>query len=112
MRGKAESSAVLMITANTDGTAIQISGALTFASVAAGIDAFKPYCLPGQENPLVVDFSQITHTDSAGLAFLLHMKRMAHAVGRPIQFLALPEQTRNLAAVFGIADLLDSGNAC
>jgi hypothetical protein len=35
---------------------------------------------------------------------------MAHAAGRPIRFLGLPEQTRNLAAVFGIADLLGSSN--
>lgn len=96
-----------MLTADPNGTLIRVSGALTFASVVAGIEAFKPFCTHGQASPMTLDFTQTTHMDSAGLALLLQWKRMAHAVGRSIQFHALPDQTRNLAAVFGLANLLD-----
>lgn len=96
-----------MLTADPNGTLIRVSGALTFASVVAGIDAFKPFCAHDQGTPLTMDFTETTHMDSAGLALLLQWKRMAHAVGRSIQFRSLPDQTRNLAAVFGLAKLLD-----
>lgn len=107
MSRKTEQSDPLILTADPNGTLIQVAGGLTFASVVAGIDAFKPFCTQGQAAPLTMDFTQTTHMDSAGLALLLQWKRMAHAVGRSIQFHSLPDQTRNLAAVFGLANLLD-----
>lgn len=110
MSRKAEQKAPLTLTAEPNGTLIRVSGALTFASVVAGIDTFKPFCTQGQGTPLTLDFTQTTHMDSAGLALLLQWKRMAHAVGRSIQFHSLPDQTRNLAAVFGLAKLLDPGS--
>jgi phospholipid transport system transporter-binding protein len=107
MSRKAEQSVPLILTADPNSALIRVSGALTFASVAAGVDAFKPFCTRGQGTALTMDFTEATHMDSAGLALLLHWKRMAHAVGRSIQFHSLPDQTRNLAAVFGLANLLD-----
>jgi phospholipid transport system transporter-binding protein len=109
MSRKAELSVPLMLTADPNGTLIRVSGALTFASAVAGIEAFKPFCLPGQANPMTLDFTQTTHMDSAGLALLLQWKRMAHAVGRSIQFHSLPDKRRNLAAIFGLVNLLDPG---
>ncbi|MGB2942418.1 MAG: STAS domain-containing protein [Candidatus Macondimonas sp.] len=107
MSRKTEQSDPLTLTADPNSTLIRVAGGLTFASVVAGIDAFKPFCTPGQGTPLILDFTETTHMDSAGLALLLQWKRMAHAVGRSIQFHALPDQTRNLAAVFGLTNLLD-----
>ena len=111
MSRKVEQEAPLALTAEPNGNLIRVSGALTFASVVAGIDAFKPFCAHGEQGtPLTLDFTHTTHMDSAGLALLLQWKRMAHAVGRSIKFHSLPSQARNLAAVFGLANLLDPGS--
>ncbi len=107
MSRKAEQKAPLTLTAEPNGTIIRVSGALTFATVVPGIAAFKPFCVPDPGTPLILDFTQTIHMDSAGLALLLQWKRMAHAVGRSIQFHSLPDQSRNLTAVFGLAKLLD-----
>lgn len=110
MSGKADPAATIALTGGRDGAVIRVAGELSFRSAARGIEAFRPYCRTQIGKALTVDLAAVTRADSGGLALLLHWKRMAHAAGRPIQFLGLPEQTRNLAAVFGIADLLDSGN--
>jgi phospholipid transport system transporter-binding protein len=110
MSRKADSARGIALTCEREGDVIGVSGELSFASAHRGIEAFRPHCLPTNGTALTLDLSAVTRTDSGGLALLLHWKRMAHAAGRPIRFLGLPEQTRNLAAVFGIADLLGSSN--
>lgn len=110
MSGKADPAATIALTAGRDGAVIRVAGELSFMSAARGIEAFRPYCRPPIGKALTVDLTAVTRADSGGLALLLHWKRMAHAAGHSIRFLGLPEQTRNLAAVFGIADLLGSSN--
>lgn len=110
MPRKADPAVGIALAGEREGDLIRVTGELSFVSAQRGIDAFRPYCRPRIDQALALDLSSVTRTDSGGLALLLQWKRMAHEVGRPIRFLALPEQTRNLAAVFGIADLLDSGN--
>ena len=109
MLRKADPSEGVALT-DADGNAIRVSGALTFASARRAIEAFRPYCQQRTKKPLLLDLAAVTRMDSAGLALLLQWKRMAHAAGRPLRFSALPEQARNLAAVFGVADLIDSSS--
>ena len=110
MPRKADPGEGVALTHAAEGNAIRVSGALTFASAGRAIDTFRPYCQRAAAAPLTLDLSAVTHMDSAGLALLLQWKRMAHAAGQAVQFSSLPEQARNLAAVFGVADLIDSSS--
>jgi phospholipid transport system transporter-binding protein len=89
---------------------IRVRGAMTFSSVTAGIQAFEPYCTESNNPELQMDLSQVARMDSAGLALLLHWKRMAHSAGRTIRFKGLPQQTQNLAAVFAVDALIGTEN--
>lgn len=55
---------------------------------------------------LVVDGSQLQHFDSSALAVLLECRRLAQAWGKRYEARALPERLRELAALYGIAELL------
>lgn len=56
--------------------------------------------------PLVLDLSGVTRADSAGLALLLELTRMALARGGTLQIEKSPPQLRKLAEFFGLDELL------
>jgi anti-anti-sigma factor len=54
-----------------------------------------------------LNFDQVTHMDSAGLAFLLDCLRHADAQGVKIQLSVLPHLVKQLIKVQGVGPLLD-----
>lgn len=60
---------------------------------------------------LVVDGSQLQHFDSSALAVLLECRRLAQAWGKRFEVRALPRQLSELAALYGIAELLTAQEA-
>jgi phospholipid transport system transporter-binding protein len=55
---------------------------------------------------VVVDATALTRFDSSALAVLLELRRESLAHGKNLRIRALPERLRDLATVYGIAELL------
>ena len=55
---------------------------------------------------VVVDASALSQFDSAALAVLLEFRRESRALGKRFVIRALPERLRDLADLYGIAELL------
>ena len=55
---------------------------------------------------VVLDATPLTRFDSAALAVLLELQRQASALGKQLAIHGLPERLSDLAALYGIAELL------
>ena len=55
---------------------------------------------------VVVDAAALVHFDSAALAVLLEFRRESQALGKRFVIRALPQRLRDLAGLYGIAELL------
>lgn len=56
--------------------------------------------------PVVVQAGALNEFDSAALAVLLSLRRLAQATGTPLQWQAVPERLRELVALYGLGELL------
>jgi phospholipid transport system transporter-binding protein len=83
----------------------RLEGELSFARATTLLDSLRAQ-LAGGAGPLDVDLGAVTRVDSAGLALLLELSRLARARGREVRFAKAPEQVRRLAEFFGVAQLL------
>lgn len=78
---------------------------LTFATIEHERARFLAYCSNNQ-GELVVDLGKTTRCDSAGLAFLIEVKRLGTVQGRLSQIINMPQEIRALAEFYGINNLL------
>ena len=78
-------------------------GALTMLTVRAWQEVGRAALLEGD---LVFDLSGVTETDSAALACVFDLVRTARARDRHLRLVGLSDELRNLASVYGVADLL------
>lgn len=78
----------------------RLQGELTFKTVSHLLTQVN------QQNslPAVLDLTDVQHTDSAGVAFLLELLRLSG--DKPLAFHHLPAQMQSIAQVSGVADLL------
>ncbi len=83
----------------------KIEGALDLAALPALLGQRKRFAAAG-----VLDLSGVVRSDSASLAFLLELIRLAHKDGRALQFINMPAQLAALAQFFQIEDALNKGN--
>ncbi len=60
----------------------------------------------GGESAVVVDAGQLRHFDSAALAVLLEVDRLAEAWGRPFSIRSAPAKLAALAKLYGVDALL------
>lgn len=81
----------------------RLSGELTFATVDRWLTAFTQR-LANQTPPTIVDLSEVTRTDSAGLALLIEMRKQVKEA--PLTFREMPVQIHKLATVSGVEELL------
>jgi phospholipid transport system transporter-binding protein len=79
------------------------AGALTFDDAADVLRASQALPLPANG---VVDFSGMTHADSAALAVVIALKRRANGEGRPLSVRRLPASLQSLAVVYGVENLI------
>ena len=79
------------------------AGALTLDAAAEVLQASQSLTFPASG---AVDFSGLTHADSAALAVIMALKRRATAEGRTLAVSGLPASLRSLAIVYGVEDLL------
>ena len=86
-----------MLVLPVDLTRVQASGCLQM--LVQGLRAE-----PG--STVVVDASALVRFDSAALAVLLEFRRASFALGKCVVIRALPKRLRDLASLYGIAELL------
>lgn len=83
---------------------ILISGELTFATVNSLLTEVKS--LVASQSSLDVDLSDVTRSDSAGLALLVHWMRAAKQAKKSLVFHQIPAQMMAIASASGLDELL------
>jgi phospholipid transport system transporter-binding protein len=85
--------------------AAALTGELSFGTVAAELAKLRDAAHSGA-GVFELDLSGVTRVDSAGLALLLELARLARAAGRELRLTGAPEQLRRLAGFFALSPLL------
>ena len=86
-----------------DGNPVQLEGPVTVDTVPRFVDLIRQQL---QRGATEVDFSRVTEIDSAAVALALEWHRQAAAKNVPLVLINLPEAMRNLANLYGVAELL------
>ena len=84
---------------------LPLTGELTFATVPQALDSAGAKLAEGSD-AITVDLSAVTRADSAGVALLLELTRLALERKRELSFKGAPEQVRQLAGFFGLAEVI------
>ena len=79
------------------------AGALTLDDAADVLRASEAMPLPANG---AVDFSGLTHADSAALAVMIALKRRATSEGRALTVHRMPASLHSLAVVYGVDNLI------
>ncbi len=82
-----------------------ISGELCFSTVDQLLVEFNQ--IVKDTPPKIIDLSEVTHTDSAGLALLIEWLKFDNL----INFDNIPIQLLSIAAVSGLQDLINSNGS-
>ncbi|MDD5228111.1 MAG: STAS domain-containing protein [Methylococcales bacterium] len=77
-----------------------IHGELTFASIHGQLVDSPPF-LRGNRD-IILDFSQVTNTDSAGLALMIEWIKITRHQHAQLHFRNVPKQLLNLAKLSGL----------
>lgn len=91
----------LQVTANT----IYIKGEITFNTVKTLWQQSKKK-FP-QSPDITIDLSQVTHSDSSGLALLIEWLRLAQTKQQKLKFNNLPPQLKNIAKLAKFTNILN-----
>ena len=86
-----------------DGNAVLLEGPLTIDTVPGLVEQIRQQVRRGVTQ---VDFSRVTDIDSAAVALALEWRRQSSAANGPLALINMPEAMRNLANLYGVADLL------
>ena len=87
-----------------DAERVELSGIIDRVSVVDLLAELKIEQL--SYSHIVLDFSQVSLVDTAGLAWLLHLRGDAEHVAQSLEFVGLPQQLLELAELTGVAELL------
>jgi phospholipid transport system transporter-binding protein len=77
-----------------------IHGELTFASINDKLAELPPFLRGNQD--ITLDFSQVTNTDSAGLALMIEWIKITRHQRAQLHFKNVPKQLLNLAKLSGL----------
>ena len=83
---------------------LYLSGVLGFATAPLLLELFDSRAR--RLSRIVVDLGEVLHADSAGLALLLELMRLARRRNQTIAFRSLPEQLTAIARVCNLCRLL------
>lgn len=83
---------------------------LTHAEAAGFARGLKQAVL-AQQSGVVVDAGALKEFDSSALAVLLECRREALAAGKAFSVTGLPARVRQLAGLYGVADLIPAAPA-
>ena len=91
-------------------TALTLPAVLTHAESAAFASGLKPP-LFAQADEVVADAGALQQFDSSALALLLECRRQALAAGKRFTVRSAPQRLRELALLYGVADLSPAATA-
>jgi phospholipid transport system transporter-binding protein len=83
---------------------LALEGELSFATVTRLLG--EAHRLLEQSEEIRIDLQAITRADSAGLALLVECMRSAQQLGKPVQFLNIPQQMLAIARVSSLDQVL------
>jgi len=89
---------------DAEGNIFQVAGELTFATVNALLEQ-----TPGlfeSHDKLNIDLTNVTRSDSAGLALLIDWVRLAKNTNKEIMFYNIPAQMLAISNASGVDELL------
>ncbi len=81
---------------------------ITQASAVACLDALSNTLTQEVGSDVVLDAANLTRFDSAALAVMLEMRRRVLPMGKQFAVKDVPQRLQDLAALYGIAELLPS----
>ena len=81
---------------------------LTLETATACVDSFRQDVVNQSDSTVVVDATVMREFDSAALAVLLEGRRSVVAAGKNFAVRNLPPRLQQLAALYGVAELLPS----
>ena len=95
------------MSAAAPGEVLALTGALSFETIPEVLVQSAAYAeRPDLPERLTIDFSGITGVDSSAVALLLEWRRQALRRGKTLVFVNLPANLLALAALYGVADLI------
>ncbi len=95
------------------GEVLVLDGALNLESMPMRLAETLVYA--SQENLpdcLTIDFQKVGEIDSSGVALLLHWRREAGKLGKSLRYVRLPANLVELAALYGVDDLIECPLQC
>ena len=90
-----------------EGQQLRVQGELDFVSAPALRDALARAIVASAGQPLTLDFSAVSHSNSVGLSLLLSAARTAHEHKVSLQVARLPAGLISMAGVCGLNDWLN-----
>jgi phospholipid transport system transporter-binding protein len=84
---------------------LALEGGLTFETVPSLHQRLLHSVQEIASPSLIVDLSQVTHCDSAGLAFLIHAGRLCWQEQKPLSVTGVPDSVRALATFCGVEQI-------
>jgi len=91
-------------------TALTLPAVLTHAESAAFASGLEPQ-LFAQAAEVVADAMALRQFDSSALALLLECRRQVQAAGKRFSVQSAPQRLRELAVLYGVADLIPATSA-
>ena len=87
---------------------LKLPAVLTHDQATALVKTFHMVLMaePANLEPVVADAGSLSRFDSSALALLLACRRQAQALGRAFYVSGLPPRLRQLAGLYGIAELI------
>lgn len=89
------------------GETLMLAGALNLANMARLLAETEAYVAqPTLPEALVIDFAEVTDVDSSGVALLLHWRREAQRIGKPLRYVHLPPNLASLAELYSVDEMI------
>ena len=87
---------------------LRLSGELSFKTVPALVASNEDFL--SNSNSIDIDLSDVSRTDSAGVALLIEWQRQAQKQNKSICFTNIPSQMLAIVRLSGVDDLLSLKN--
>jgi ABC-type transporter Mla MlaB component len=90
-------------TSTVVGETLMLAGALNLANMS---ETAAYVAQPSLPQALVIDFAEVTDVDSSGVALLLHWRREALRIGKPLRYVHLPPNLVSLAELYSVDEMI------
>ncbi len=94
------------LSVSTTEQGLQLKGDLVYASVSDLVKAGGTLLQKHQGNEIIVNCSEITRVDSAGISLLLEWKRLCNQINKRFKVEGLPKQAVALIKTYKLNNIL------